>query len=419
MYERTLARLQDGAGIPGRFTLAELEDSDDTLGMLSWSEEDGATLLLPDPPAHWGALDLNDERDVYGLLADNTLVSLPAAAVRRHRHGGFIELTLRCYQLDLGACTERSDHWGRMHFRLAHMHEWFGKTGIEGPEYEHDGNWRVESVKAGWRPPAAVEVDLEGAKLRLSVGLSAPADTSPEQEFVTRLNLGILCEEPLGANEIERRFRRPMVVFSTLVADRHDAASEVVLSKGPHEDPVRALHAGTRATSREWSPGDGGYLFRAADCDDVSVLLGRWFELYERAGLPLAVFAETLASGNSYFPGRLIQCVTGLEAYAKATIGSRGSFRKTLTALQDHYGVDAEANHCTEENLRLVAEARNYYTHLEEREGYSTDTLEYAGFTCARWATALMQSCLLRELGFSAERSGELIAAHYMNWPLP
>jgi hypothetical protein len=419
MYERTLERLQDGAGIPGRFTLAELEDSDDTLGMLSWSEEDGATLLLPDPPTHWGPLDLNDERDVYGLLGDNTLVSLPAAAVRRHRDGGFVELKLRCYRLDLGACTELSDRWGRMHFRLAHMHEWFGKTGIEGPEHDHDGNGKSESVRVCWQPPAVVEVDLDGAKLRLSVGLSAPADTSPEQEFLTHLSLGILCEEPLSASEIERLYQRPLVVFSTLVADRHDSASGVMLSEGPHEYPVKALHAGALARSREWSPGDGGYLFRAADCDDVAVLLGRWFELYGQAGLPLAVFAETLASGNSYFPGRLIQCMTGLEAYAKATIGSRGTFHKTLLALQNHYGVDPEANHCSEENLRLVAEARNYYTHLEEREGYSAETLEYAGFTCTRWATALMQSCLLRELGFSVERSSDLIAAHYMNWPLP
>lgn len=419
MYERTLARLQDEAGIPGRFTFAELEESDDTLGMLSWSDEDGATLLLPDPPVHWGPLDLNDERDVYGLLADNTLVSLPGAAVRRHREGGFVELTLRCYRLDLGACTESSDRWGRMHFRLAHMHEWFGETGIEGPERDHDEDWRIKSVKVGWQPPAAVGVDLEGAKLMLSIGLRAPADTSPEQEFLTHLSLGIFCEAPLSADEIERRYQRPMVVFSTLVADRHDAASRVVLSEGPREDPVRALHAGAPARSREWSPGDGGYLFRAADCDDVAALLGRWFDLYGRTGLPLAVFAETLANGNSYFPGRLIQCVTGLEAYAKATIGSRGSFRKTLVALQDHYGVDADANHCNEENLRLVAEARNYYTHLEEREGFSPETVEHAGFTCTRWATALMQSCLLRELGFSAERSGELIAEHYMNWPLP
>jgi hypothetical protein len=99
--------------------------------------------------------------------------------------------------------------------------------------------------------------------------------------------------------------------------------------------------------------------------------------------------------------------------------GSERTFTDTLKALRDHAEIDPEVNGCSDRHLELLAQARNYYTHLGTRKAYTTEELEASLLSCCRWAGALMQSCILRGLGFSGKRSAELLAGHYRRWPLP
>jgi hypothetical protein len=419
MHERTVEKIKRIGHAFGEFTLPELPEGENAVGRLSWSDEDGAELILLNPGPEWPVHDLDATTDVYGLLADNTVITLPGAAVRGHHHSAMVEATLRSMTMLLGADIEPTETWKGLTFRTAHLHEWLALTGLQTQETEHDGDFRVTSVTAGWLPPDPIVVELEGGRVTLGIGLSAPSDSSPEQEFSTRLNIRAASEEAVGLEELERRFLRPLLVFSTLVADRWDAVGFQTVSGPAHKYPIQVLRAGPTATAREWRPGDHAYLFRAEDCEDIEAVLRRWFALYSEAGLPLAVFAETLRSGNSYFPGRLIQSVSGLEGLCGARLGRERKLVATLRKLRDHAGIDPAINGCTDRNLDLLSQARNYYTHLGSRKGFSPDELEGALLKSCRWATALMQSCVMRELGFSVERSSELLAAHYLNWPLP
>lgn len=420
MYDRTLEKMKREGHVFGWFTLPQLAEGDETVGRLSWTDEDGAELVLLNPSADWPIRKLDDMSDVYGLLSDNTVVTLPGAAVRRYSHSAMLELTLRSVTLLLGANVEPSDVWTGLTFRTAHLHEWLARTGIQTQDRQHDDDHRVTSVSIHWVPPESVSLQVEGATLTLSTALRAPADYSPEQEFSTSLNLRVALDQAKDLDEIERSYVRPLIVFSTVIADRWDTAIFEMVRGESVEYPVQVLRAGRIVKQREWQPGDNAYLFLAEDCKDIVGVLQNWFNLYSSAGLPLAVFAETLRSGNSYFPGRLIQLVTALQGYCDARLGDGGrTILATLKALRDHAGIDPKVNKCSDENLDLLSQARNYYTHLGTRKGYSPDKLEHGLVKCCRWATALMQSCVLRELGFSVERSAELLSAHYQNWPLP
>jgi hypothetical protein len=329
MYEKTLAGLSGERPALGHFTLPELKEGDGVIGTLSWSAEDGAELVLLDPGPTWTLNDLNDSDDVYGLLADNTLVTLPRAAVRGYTVSAMREVKVRGMTLLIGASVEATETWTDIWFRTAHLHEWLGWTGLETQEREHDEEHRVTAVSALWRPPETVWMGREDGTLTLSVTLNAPASHGPEQEFVTKVGVRATPQEPCGIDELERRYVRPLVVFGTIVADRWDAASDVLVSGPSSRLPVEVLRAGWPATQREWQPGDDAYLFRAEDCEDVGEVLDRWFDLYHEAGLPIAVFAETLRSGHSYFPGRLIQSVSALEGYCDACLGGASAHSPT------------------------------------------------------------------------------------------
>jgi hypothetical protein len=69
--------------------------------------------------------------------------------------------------------------------------------------------------------------------------------------------------------------------------------------------------------------------------------------------------------------------------------------------------------------LKLLGASRGYFAHLDTHgPKYSPTQLEDAILDSTRRASALMQACLLRELGFSAKRSAEMLERHYQWWPL-
>jgi hypothetical protein len=331
------------------------------------------------------------------------------------------EATFRSSSLLLGANVEEDeDVWSEMSFGLAHLHGWLPRTGISGPEYEWDEKDRLQRVRIDWSPVKPVEVALkDGVEIKLSFGVQALSAVSPRRSIDTNLMIRVNVGRAASIDELERRHLRPWLVFSTVVADCWDSPTFHQVSGAEFELPVRVLHEGRTAVARDWQPGRNLYLFSAEDCEDIVAVMTRWLELYERAGLPIAVYAETLRDGNSYSPGRLIQLVTALEGYCDA-IGLQGrTLLDKFKALRDESEVDPEATGCSDKNLNFLWRARNYFTHLGARGGYSPRELESGLLESCRWAGVIMQSCLLRELGFSAVEAESLIGKHYQRWPLP
>lgn len=116
----------------------------------------------------------------------------------------------------------------------------------------------------------------------------------------------------------------------------------------------------------------------------------------------------------------MIGLVTALEGYCKAKTGKKGqSFLKTFERLRRHAELDPELIGCRDDQLELLWHARNYYTHLGPQGGYSAAQLEEGLVDCCRIATALMQACLLRDLGFSPADATAVFEKHYKAWPLP
>jgi ApeA-like protein len=421
VFDRTIQLLEGPGPVFGEFNLSALPEQESVKGVLSWSVEDGAKLILLEPSEAWGAHELGGQHRVFGLLADNTLITLPEARVSGYRHSAMFEATLRSSRLLLGANVEEDeDAWSKMSFALAHLHGWLPRTGISGPEYEWVEDDRLQRVRIDWSPVEPVEVALEDeAEIRFGFGMQAPSVVSPRRSIDTDLTIGVSVGRPASIDELERRHLRPWLVFSAVVADCWDSPTFQQVSGDEFELPVRVLHEGRTAVARDWEPGGDLYLFSAEDCEDVVAVMTRWLALYERAGLPIAVYAEMLHDGNSYSPGRLIQLVTALEGYCDATGLQGRTLLDKFKALRDKSEVGPPASGCSDGNLDFLWRARNYFTHLGARGGYSPSELEAGLLQSCRWAGVLMQSCLLRELGFSAAEAESLIGKHYRRWPLP
>jgi hypothetical protein len=421
MFEGTIERLEGDEPAFGEFTLAGATGAESTMGILRWSKEDGAELILPDPPLDWPVHELGGEHRVLGLLADGTAITMPWTRVSSYRHSAASESTLRSSRLLLGAQLEDDEEdWSGVTFRLAHLHGWIPRTGIDGPDWEWGEDGRARRIEIDWAPVAPVAIHLdEGATMTLSFTARAPVDHSPRAAIDTDLVIHVADEGRGTIKSLERDHLRPWLVFSTVVADRWDSPILQEVSRPENRLPVRILHEGWTAVPREWEPGRHRYLFSSNDVGDVGGLMVRWFDLYRRAGLPIAVFAETLRDGHSYSPGRLIQLVTALDGYCDAMGISGGDFLEKFKALREQGGADPTVTGCTDDNLDLLRYARNYFTHLGAKGGYSAEELEAALLPGCRWAGVLMQAVLLRQLGFSRDDTTSLIEKHYRRWPLP
>lgn len=84
-------------------------------------------------------------------------------------------------------------------------------------------------------------------------------------------------------------------------------------------------------------------------------------------------------------------------------------------ALRAHSGVVPEQIGATDDNLMLLVAARNLYAH---HVLLSDEEIDDQLLTNCRRATALMQACLLRDLGITPDQISEMFAEHHAAWPL-
>jgi hypothetical protein len=165
---------------------------------------------------------------------------------------------------------------------------------------------------------------------------------------------------------------------------------------------------------REWNPARS-CLFDAADLSNFSKSVRTWWELHEAAWPALDLFAEHLSHGNSYSPARLLTLHTALEGYARGRHG-HNSFRR----LRDYAGVPNGVTGCTNDALSLLGVSRKYFAHIGHTgQKHTLDDVQNGLVASTRRASALMQACLLRELGFGTADVEALLSKHYANWPIP
>jgi hypothetical protein len=144
------------------------------------------------------------------------------------------------------------------------------------------------------------------------------------------------------------------------------------------------------------------------------VSLNTWWALEEQLRPALGLFGDHIREELSYSPARFLTLYTAMETYARERHG-RNNFR----VLRDYAGVPENVTGCTNKALALIGASRRYFAHLGIQPAGPTITeIEANALNSTRRASALMQACLLRELGFSATESEQLLRKHYMSWPL-
>jgi hypothetical protein len=88
--------------------------------------------------------------------------------------------------------------------------------------------------------------------------------------------------------------------------------------------------------------------------------------------------------------------------------------------LRAYGAVPSALTGCTNEALKLLGASRGFFAHAEtEGDKFTVDQIEEGALDSTRRASALMQSCLLREVGFRKQERIDLMEQHYGNWPLP
>jgi hypothetical protein len=149
--------------------------------------------------------------------------------------------------------------------------------------------------------------------------------------------------------------------------------------------------------------------------------LERWFAIWAATEPALGTFAEAINAGDTYSPSRFLQVVTALESYGRRWRKDKGTLLELLGGLRAYAGLPARSTGCTQRNLKLIVASRNFHAHLLDQPnyGFSRELVQRTTFESTRRATALMQACILRELGFSARATRKMLAEHYRNWPVP
>jgi hypothetical protein len=404
--------LQSETSLLGYFAPAGTEDLDP--GVLRWTDSGGELKLFGEVswPGEVGA----PTGPVHGQIDADDLTLLEAWKARRGI-GTSHALTIRAGTLLRGGHFDSESEWSRVVLRTANLHEWIPETGITS-DYSLSDDGRMQTFQLEWSPPQKWPVELNEARLTLSPCMATEFDHSPGHSLRTDYEVMVEVPKPVGLETLHRHFAQPLLCLTVLAADLPDALTLERVSADEPRRAARVFRQGARVASREWNPSQP-FLFYASDLPDLSRAFKRWFDLFERVPEALGNFAASVNEGNVYSPDRLLKVAAAAEAYHREIHHRRGRLEQRLEQLRDFAGLPAEGPFC-KRNLCLIAAGRHYHGHSGTSSyGFSAEEIVDSGFSSIRRVTALMQGCLMRELGFDATEIQERFNEHYANWPIP
>jgi hypothetical protein len=276
----------------------------------------------------------------------------------------------------------------------------------------------MQTFRLDWSPPQKWTVDLDDARLTLSPCMATEFDHSPGHSLRTDYEVMVEVPEPATLENLHRHFAQPLLCLTVLAADLPDALTLERVSTGEPRCAARVFRQGPRVAPREWNLAQP-FLFYASDLPDLPRAIKCWFDLFGRVPEALGNFAASINEGNVYSPDRLLKVAAAAEAYHREVHHKRGRLEQRLEQLRDFAGLSEEGPFC-KRNLSLIAAGRNYHGHSGTSSySFSVEEIIESGFSSIRRATALMQGCLMRELGFDSTEIQERFNEHYANWPIP
>lgn len=402
-------RLEAGEALTGLFqpTGANFE----TAGILSWDATKGAVLELADLSHPWPK-DFNAELTIHGRLHAGRPVTLLHSQLR-HRTALNQAARFVSHALAIGVHTDADETWVYASYCPTGLHEWYPERGFVHRSEDEHGEPRVELQQFEPRrftvPDAEIALQLDGDWV---VNFDAKWSIETAMEFIVRPH------ESLTIEEYWRRFRSPLLGFIIFASDRPDDLRWETFGDPESQRRIVVLRSPRKSYDREWHLTPGHFLFRAEDVGNEAEAIRRWLDVWRTSEPSLGLFCETIEQEYEFSPPRFLTLYTAAEGYWKMTKRSDEDKWK-VDALARRAAIDSTITKANQQARRLIGGLRDYHAHLGLPEQWSPDEIAETTYNSTRRLHALMQACLLREIGLGTEQIGSLITTHYRNWPIP
>jgi hypothetical protein len=288
-----------------------------------------------------------------------------------------------------------------------HLAGWVADTGLDR---HHAESGLPDGVIL--RPPTKRRLRLPRAESFLSTEHHAdPFGYRSSWSVAVRQRLVVNVRTPATFDDLHDRYAIPLLCFTSFTSARPDCLiTEVVLNRGSTER-AEVWRSGPRYTPEPWSLGRG-YLFWADELPRLSAAFSAWWRLHA-ASPALGLFADHINLGLTYSQPRFLTLYTAMEGYCRSRLK-----HKDFKLMRDHARIDVRFHGCSKKGLALLAASRNYVAHLTPQ---SVPTAEIIGILpdSTRRGHALMQACLLRDLGFGTRQIDRILMRSQAAWPLP
>lgn len=258
----------------------------------------------------------------------------------------------------------------------------------------------------------------------------------------------IETEEKLLIDDILRQFLKPLGSFVTLIVNRANYATELnfLINIEGRDKRIKCVFKNSSSNVNYGKLDKSKCLFKIKDIkQDFSLILQRWFNLYDEANDIINLYFSTFYNYSIYSESRFSSLIQFLESYHRRTIEKKSSFddnhKARIKEIID--AVPAEHKDWLSEKLRFshemslsdrlkdilsltkgtilpliddsddfarkVKNIRNYLTHYsdkKQRKLYEGETL----FRINQVLDFMIKHCLLNAIGCSHERCTELIS---------
>ena len=375
-------------------------------GTLEWSFEGGVILRLIGDTRGWPTELGEFHHTIHGIVEGTDEVTLLYAGVRSLTLGRRPTM-LSSTTLVWGSHVTTNTRWERAVYETANLAGWVADTGLD----RHRSR-KGMSDGVVMRPPYHRRLKLPRASSSLVTQHAAdPFGYRPEWAVRVQQRLVVNVRRGATLEDLHDRYATPLLCFMSFAADRPDClVAEIVLNPNSGER-AELWRAGPRYEPEPWRP-ERGYVFWAEEAPRLSAALASWWRLHAMSPA-LGLFADHINLGLTYSQPRFLTLYTAMEGYCRSRLG-----QKDFKRMCEHAGVDESVHGCSKQALRLIADSRNYIAHLTRQSVLPqeiTDTLPDS----TRRAHALMQACLLRDIGFGKRQVERILRRHNSSWPLP
>ncbi len=370
---------------------------------------------------------------------------------------GFRSQEYRAKTAFIGAhFTEPSEiRFHKASIEYSYLPDWYGVSSPSG-DFVVGDNGIINGYQLNYAYPPEIRVTT--AQATISIQHTWARRGNPLEQTISHSALMLIeTQEELALKEWDSRFIYPIQNFLSLATNQPNSLEsiEVFSSYGTRpplfqsnvqEYPIKVVFQKSYSGSKREKPlFTNDMLFSFQDIDDFGRIIERWLEISNELDSVCNLFFSIRYSPQMYLENQFLNVSQALESYHRRRIGNQElleeehteriesivsktpeehkewleqrlkysnepSFRKRI---KDLINIAGEVILPLIDNKKAfvnkVYETRNYYTHydLSLKQRATTGKELY---WVIQSLSFLIQVCFLRELGFSSEKSTELIS---------